>query len=418
MADLFAAFEDLSPKSRASLKASSWELVGEELNTASGDVGPASLNKKVTIVGNGEEDAEGNVQLDDTGILFNESTLTTGEKGDTLVGVGTQYGFFVENSMVFTGGGSDTINAEGVWGGISLSGSELHAEGGNVVINGLAEVIDRLDPNYRATYGVSALFGSKVITGTGNDSINGEGGTAGISVASNSSIDTGSGNDSINGIAGETNIGTGVGVNIGSEINTGSGNDSIYGEGALSGILVGFNSFFGAIDATSSIDTGTGDDLIVGKSEVFGINVQSGEIDGQKFFSEINTGAGDDTVDAIIGGFAGGGKINLGAGNDTLIGDGFDSGIAFNADGGLEIGQLEGTEDKIVLDDGTYTYSEDGSNSSLTNGSGGKMNIINFELISGINGTIKDDIENEMGAVALEDGNTYNVVDGFLEVIV
>ena len=41
------------------------------------------------------------------------------------------------------------------------------------------------------------------------------------------------------------------------------------------------------------------------------------------------------------------------------------------------------------------------------------MEVKNFELISGIYGTIQDGIENEMGAAALVSGQ-YEVVNGFL----
>ena len=73
----------------------------------------------------------------------------------------------------------------------------------------------------------------------------------------------------------------------------------------------------------------------------------------------------------------------------------------------------------IVLDDGTYSYVDNESLPYLVDGSGDFMFIRNFELISGINGTIdQNDVVNEMGAGALIFGKTYEVVDGFLEVIV
>ena len=149
--DLLKAFQELSPQSRASLKASSWVLDGQVLDTTSTDPvtggGQAgSLNKKVTIVGNGEEDSEGNVLLENDGILLAGSSLTTGDRSDTFVGVGEINGVYLIESTLNTGKGNDTINGEG------------------------------------GVYGVSAEFLSQINMGDGNNSINGTGGSHGINL--------------------------------------------------------------------------------------------------------------------------------------------------------------------------------------------------------------------------------------------
>ncbi len=358
--DLLKAFQELSPQSRASLKASSWVLDGQVLNTTSTDPvtggGQAgSLNKKVTIVGNGEEDSEGNVLLEDDGIRLVRSLLITGDRSDTFVGVGELNGVYLIESALTTGNGNDTINGEG------------------------------------GVYGVSAEL-SLIDMGDGNNSINGTGGSHGINLES-SGLLAEDGNDSANGTGGA------VGVYLDrSNIQLGDGNNSIYGEGATGISLTrGF------------ILTGSGDDSITGvsTSDGAGISIASR--------NRIFTGAGNDTVDALTGGFEGFGRIYLGADNDTLIGGGFNSGIIFDGDRFLEVGEVAGTEDKIVLDDGTYSYVDNGSGIYLVDGSGDFMFIRNFELISGINGTIdQNDAVDEMGAVDLMDGNTYDVVNGFL----
>ena len=362
--DLLKAFQELSPQSRASLKASSWLLDGQVLDTTSTDPvaggGEAgSLNKKVTIVGNGE-DSEGNVLLEDDGILLVGSSLTTGDRSDTFIGVGEINGVhLIEESTLNTGKGNDTINGEG------------------------------------GVYGVSAEL-SLIDMGDGNNSINGTGGSHGINLES-SSLLAEDGNDSVNGTGGA------VGVYLDrSNIQLGDGNNSIYGEGAT-GISLNFGFIF----------TGSGDDSITGVSTSDGAGISLASR------NRIFTGAGNDTVDALTGGFEGFGSISLGADNDTLIGDGFSSGIIFDGDGFLGDGEVAGTKDKIVLDDGTYSYVDNGSLPYLVDGSGGFMFIRNFELISDISGNIdQNDVVNEMGADALLFGKTYDVVDGFLEVIV
>ena len=163
---------------------------------------------------------------------------------------------------------------------------------------------------------------------------------------------------------------------------------------------------------SSTLSGGAGNDSITGSSET-GVGIYVGAE------GEIKAGAGNDTVDALIGGFAGsssgGGTISLGADNDTLIGDGFGSGITFDGDGFLGEGEVAGTEDKIVLDDGFYAYTPIGESATLTDGSG-IMEIKNFELISGINGTINQfDNESQTGEADLVSGN-YEVVNGFLKV--
>ena len=341
-------FEVFEPKSRASLKASSWEMEFQELDTTTGPQGQNWQNKAFTIVGNGEEDAEGNVELANVGINLLGSSLATGDRSDTFVGAGEFGGVVLRNStLVETGNGNDAINGEGGFVGVLVvEDSSLNMDGGNDTINGEG-----------GFSGVASAFGSEISMGDGNDTINGEGGSYGVDLFAfdfieSNLIDMGGGNDAIIGVGGDG----GVRVLFGSEIKMGSGNDSV---DALVGGFVG-------------------DGIIE-------------DVDGDGFPTVTFTGF-----------------INFDEGDDTLIGGGFGSGITFN--GGVG-------EDKVVLGDGTYTYGDDddGFGPYLSDGSD-RMSIVDFELIAGINGTI-DQFGNEYqtGDADLVNGE-YVIVNGFLKV--
>ncbi len=203
-----------------------------------------------------------------------------------------------------------------------------------------------------------------LIAGDKSDTFVGVGTDFGVQVYKGSALITGGGNDTINGEGiSETTNGVGASVTVNSSIQTDTVNDSINGVVGRKGVSVGGEE---TQEEGSWIDTGKGNDSITGSSET-GVGIHVG-VNG-----EIKTGAGNDTVDALIGGFAGsfsgGGKISLGADNDTLIGGGFGSGITFDGDGFLGEGQVAGTEDKIVLDDGFYVYTLIGESATLDDGS-------------------------------------------------
>jgi hypothetical protein len=84
-----------------------------------------------------------------------------------------------------------------------------------------------------------------------------------------------------------------------------------------------------------SLEVPNGDDTIIGNGGSFGI------FNG----GTINTGRGNDVVDALTGGFSGTGTINLGKGNDVV--KGFGTGF-FDGDSGIDI---------LHLGAGTYTVS-------------------------------------------------------------
>ena len=206
---------------------------------------------------------------------------------------------------------------------------------------------------------------AKIDTGAGNDTITGTGSDTGI--ISFSKIDTGAGNDII------TGTGTSRGIDNYSTIDTGAGNDIITGTGKDFGIF-----------SYGNIITGAGNDIITGTGSDTGINGTIATGDGNDTITGIgkdcgiaaagiDTGAGDDIVDALKGGFEDG-VIYLGSGNDTLKG----FGDSVNVWGGV------GT-DKILFGEGTYIVSEyriDSDTETMYR----SMYFNEFEQIGGANG--------------------------------
>ncbi len=269
--------------------------------------------------------------------IYNKGTINTGTGNDTITVSGSNVGIY-NFGLIDTGAGNDIITGIG-------TGNGTFAIGNYGTIN----------------------------TGTGNDSITGVTTNNGIGIYSTfGTINTGSGNDTITGIS------TGSGIsstdtlifNIGIfndefTVDTGTGNDIITGTGNF------------GISNTGTINTGAGNDSITGISTgagngfIGGGTVETSGDSGIYNTGTINTGAGSDTVNAIIGGFSGDGLIDLGTGNDTLIGFG-----AGNFYGGNGI-------DKILLGEGIYVISGSTIHSGVVT-----MNASQFERIGGANGGV------------------------------
>jgi hypothetical protein len=132
-----------------------------------------------------------------------------------------------------------------------------------------------------------------------------------------------------------------------------NGNDSLSGIGPSQGIL-----------NEGIINTGNGADRITGQGPTGIVNL-----------GVIRTENGDDVVDALIGGFAGNGLVQMGRGNDSVLG--FGPGIFH---GGMGI-------DSIFFNPGTYDVSSRyGRVSVITNSSdpslaGIEMIVSGFEFI-------------------------------------
>jgi len=274
----------------------------------------------------------------------------------------SQTGWFVNSGSAasFVGFGRITGNATGNgFTGISNAGTinagqsianPLNPQIGKSEIIGSAKVLDPASTGTLGFFGNSSSLGinnsGTINTCYGNDSITGTGtGINAIGINNTGTINTFAGNDTITGQGFDTNNTRGsIGIINSGTIDTGTGNDTITGIGTATGIV---NS--------ASINTGDGDDTITGNG-IF----NSGTI---------FTGFGNDTIDTLRRGFGGNGRIDLGAGNDTL--KGFGAGTFLGNSG----------SDKILLDQGRYTI----SGSRITSG-GLTMNVSSFEQIGGANG--------------------------------
>jgi hypothetical protein len=322
--------------------------------------------------------------------VINLSTLTFTENADTVPALGLAA--ITNTGTANTLDGDDKITGTG---GFSNSGT-IDTGTGNDTIKGISN-----DSNVS---GIRILSGGRIKTGTGNDTIEAvntsSGGSALIldNSIGNSTIDTGSGRDIIKGIA----SGVGNGISLGTvfiagatAIYTGSENDEITGIGST-GIYLNPNCL---------IDTGSENDKITGIGTDYGIVIRSGgkivtgagndsitgsggvgismDVDFQTLPglpSIIDTGGGNDIVDASVGGFykhpsnPNPFNILLGDGNDVIKG----FGSVTLVDGGNNY-------DKCVLPTGSYTVGRSGSNVSFKNSGGVIMNTTNFEqLIAGV----------------------------------
>ena len=238
---------------------------------------------------------------------------------------------------VRTGGGSDYLLGIGGIGdnsnrdsgsGISIGGNLqgkagiLKTEDGNDVLIGTAK-------NPRRAVGIRNR--GIIDTGKGEDFISGNatpkgtfGGGINYGIRNDSlgTVSTGEGNDSI---FGKAKARVSRGIENYSNISTGEGDDSIIGiaEAKSNG---GVGGRIGIRQANlGAIDMGDGDDLIRGEGRTLGIENPGSVNIGIQNGGVINMGKGNDTVDALTGGFSRSGTVgtvNLGKGEDLILGFG------------------------------------------------------------------------------------------------
>jgi hypothetical protein len=259
-----------------------------------------------------------------------EITVASGVKANSLAG----------NDIIK---GTDSGIYEAV--GISNNGT-INTGTGNDRITGTASVVDE-----EGLGGYGIINNGTINTGAGNDRITGTGDYDGYGIINDGIINTGAGNDRITGtMKSILNKGT-INTSTGNDtildifntskgtINTGSGNDIITATAEF--IAVQPNGIIN----NGTINTGVGDDTIsfsageftytginnsgtintgVGNDTISTISFSAGEFTytGINNSGTINTGAGKDTVDALTGGFDGGGRVNLGRGDDLIRGFG------------------------------------------------------------------------------------------------
>jgi hypothetical protein len=204
--------------------------------------------------------------------------------------------------------------------------------------------------------------------------------TVGVANGGNGTIDMGAGRDILSGTIGSGarsisilngKIGGGGATPTGEKLVMGVGDDEIHG---INNSPSGANSY--GIYNTGTIDLGTGNDIIQG------IKTSTSNSGAAIFNSgSIIGGAGDDEFDALIGGWAGSGKVDGGAGADSVMG--FGSGTF---DGGA------GLKDELILGAGTYALEYKAIPTATTasfrltraGDAGVVMNVINFEAIGSI----------------------------------
>jgi Ca2+-binding RTX toxin-like protein len=195
----------------------------------------------------------------------------------------------------------------------------------------------------------------RVLTGSGNDTINGGGSTGPIDV------NTGSGNDTVTGGSGNDTIAAGAGDDT---VAGGGGNDSI-----------------GAGSGDDSVDGGSGDDTLQG-------NEGQDTIAGGQGNDSIDGGADDDSLT----GNEGNDTINGGTGEDTL-------------DGGDNDDRLTGGEndDSVIGGAGNDTLAGDSGNDTLDGGAGD-------DSLGG--GSGNDSLTGGQGADTLSGGDGSDTLQG------
>ena len=203
---------------------------------------------------------------------------------------------------LFTGPGNNTVFGDSdQWGVLNLS--RIYTQAGNDVVEGIGGSQD-------------GIFNLAIInTGSGDDKIKGVGV---IGIASYGVIVAWTGNDFVEA------TGAIYGLFNTDRILLGAGNDTLESEGDQKGI---YNLY--------RIETGSGNDLIRAVSDpVTGVAIDNGGL--------ISTARGNDTIDALTGGFAGNGLVSLGRGDDVL--KGFGTGYFTGGSG----------QDQVLFGEGTY----------------------------------------------------------------
>ena len=386
-----------------------------------GNVGTISTGARLDLVSgtdSGVESAKGifNLGIPETQDFGVGGVIETGAGDDRVVGnaVGIIDAVGIANSgpgaLIATGRNNDLVsgNASAIDLALGIEnedGAIIATGTGDDWIIGEADDLTGLVP-FGAMAGILNEAGSLIQTGAGDDGVEGfafagteDGGDSPGDVAGIanefSTIKLNSGNDFLLGEAFALNNQTVDGIisrgttEERAVINLGSGDDSVFGFAESDGGFItdgielisstiisstgnnfiegeaigGFINEGISLDSDSLIKLGSGNDIVAGFAFDGEFNT------GINNFGTISLGAGDDLIDAVIGGFGGNGTTRLGRGNDRVLG--FGSGF-FR--GGL------GT-DIIALGEGTYVF--DSSTNTLTSGDTA-MNLSSFEGITGL----------------------------------
>lgn len=471
----------------------SGDEAGDALNSVTGDSAAFSEIEHINT-GSGNDTIDGT--LDTVGIDLNAGagadTILGGQAGDTLnAGAGDdtidgQAGV----DTISAGDGDDEIRLTDGFDNDSIIGGEGGETTGDTVSG--ATLTENIVVTYDGdesgnfvgqTSGDNAAFDQieGVTTGSGDDTVNASADSTGQVITTNAgtdtilggsggdTIDAGSGNDTVDGGAGADNIAGGSGDDgilggVGADtIAGGTGVDTIDGGGDADNInggddqdLINLTGNFGD-DTIAGGEGGIDSDTLDGSTLTEDINVlfdgdESGNFTGQTTgsdatFSEIeviNTGSGDDTVDAsadsvgatintragadtVLGG-AGGDTLTTGTGDDTVDGgagadsinagdgddelrlsDGFGDDTLIAGEGGETNGDtLAGgglTEDVTV----TFANDEDGA---VTNDAGDNAGFVEVERVETGSGDDTIDATASTGGVDVDSGEGDDTITG------
>ncbi|MEL7467513.1 MAG: Hint domain-containing protein [Pseudomonadota bacterium] len=320
-------------------------------------------------------------------------TLDGGEGTDTLFGGDGQDTFIGSDGAdsISGGTGQDTVDYSASGSGVTVDLSAGTATGGDAAgdqltgVDGVigsdhADTIIGFDGESTGPDGFTNVF----YGGTGNDSLDGRGGSDSLFGGDGSdNIEGGSGNDSIDGgddadtIAGgigDDSIDGGTGAD---SIDAGSGNDTVLG-GTGADVITGGagNDSIDAGNSGDSIDAGTGHDVVTAGSGSDTVYAGDGNdsIDGGADDDTISAGSGDDVVE----GGSGSDSIDAGTGNDTILA-GADQDLVYagvgddSIDGGSGSDSLFAGSGADTIDGGSGTdtiYAGDG-NDTIDGGEGG-----------------------------------------------
>lgn len=361
----------------------------------------AGTNDDLIVAGAGNDTVDGGAGSDTIyGDLGNDSilggagsdALFGGEGDDSLFGQGG-------GDIIFGGDGNDSINTgQGADVAYGEAGNDYMVDGSN---GGLASTLyggDGDDTLVSGTGNANALYDG----GAGDDLMQDIGGPSGnqtwIAGAGNDTVEAAGGNDSIDGGDGNDSLLGGAGADT---VFGGAGDDTIDG-GADDDLLFGF-------DGDDSIFGSDGSDILNGMA---GNDTLSGGADDDIIWHE--TGTGNDTV---IGG-------ETGLDQDTLQASGLtvDAVLDFTANGtgaDAESGTLSSSGGADVS---TFIEIENvqlGSGNDLVIGSSGDENVstgAGADTVDGGAGNDRFDIgisDGDVDTVIMEDGDGDDTITGF-----
>ena len=341
-----------------------WEQDGQQLGTWTGKsdfvIGFSGIEAADTVTANALRGDDLILSVVDSGrSLSNQGTILTGN-GDDYV-QGSVIGSGNDNVGIF----NDFETEDDLFEFLNTVGTPnpqqvINTEAGEDRIIGTVEITR----NGNFNQGIYNGDFSSINTGVDNDQIIGtvkvqENGDLNTGIASGrvfaAQIDTGAGDDQVAGTVEVQNGDINSGIFNSATVFTKTGNDQITGTTKVQG---NGDGNVGLVNAEGFISAGDGDDRIIGTVEVGGNgSFNRGIVNG---LSTINMGARDDYLYGVVEVAGDGnnnvgiyndfsGTINMGSGDDLIVGKGGDAYTGFAADiddsGTIELGE---GNDRIV----------------------------------------------------------------------